>query len=377
MPVSVDHYENFPVASWLCPPRLRPPIAAIYRFARTADDIADEGDATRGRARSPTSAAYRADLAARSAPARRRPPRWPTVFEPLARAIAAHRLPVRCSADLLDAFAQDVAADALRRPRRAARLLPPLGQPDRPPAAAPLRHRRRRARWRSPTRSARALQLANFWQDLGVDTPRGRLYVPRADCAPPRRRASDAARAAATAPRCAPLVAELVAWARELMLRGAPLVARDRPAAPAGSCAWSSRAACACSRRSSASAAPRLPRRPTLGWRDAPADRLARAAHARTVARRSPAPDADARAHDAPEQYVQEKAAAQRLELLLRLPVPAAAAARRDHRLLCLLPRGRRRRRRGAATPASPRPSWPGGASEVAPALRRLSPAIR
>ena len=44
-PRRADHYENFPVASWLCPPRLRPPIAAIYDFARTADDIADEGDA--------------------------------------------------------------------------------------------------------------------------------------------------------------------------------------------------------------------------------------------------------------------------------------------------------------------------------------------
>ena len=39
----IQHYENFPVASVLCPPRLRPPIAAIYHFARTADDIADEG----------------------------------------------------------------------------------------------------------------------------------------------------------------------------------------------------------------------------------------------------------------------------------------------------------------------------------------------
>ena len=45
-PPAIDHYENFPVASLLCPPRLRPPIAAIYHFARTADDIADEGDAT-------------------------------------------------------------------------------------------------------------------------------------------------------------------------------------------------------------------------------------------------------------------------------------------------------------------------------------------
>ena len=40
----ITHYENFPVASLLCPPHLRQPIAAIYGFARTADDIADEGD---------------------------------------------------------------------------------------------------------------------------------------------------------------------------------------------------------------------------------------------------------------------------------------------------------------------------------------------
>ena len=41
----ITHYENFPVASWLCPPALRAPIAAIYHYARTADDLADEGDA--------------------------------------------------------------------------------------------------------------------------------------------------------------------------------------------------------------------------------------------------------------------------------------------------------------------------------------------
>jgi hypothetical protein len=41
----ITHYENFPVASWLCPARLRAPIGAIYHFARTADDLADEGEA--------------------------------------------------------------------------------------------------------------------------------------------------------------------------------------------------------------------------------------------------------------------------------------------------------------------------------------------
>ena len=44
MPVA--HYENFPVASWLVPAGLRAPIEAIYGFARAADDVADEGDAT-------------------------------------------------------------------------------------------------------------------------------------------------------------------------------------------------------------------------------------------------------------------------------------------------------------------------------------------
>jgi phytoene/squalene synthetase len=44
-PAPITHYENFPVASWLCPPALRAPIAAIYHFARTADDLADEGEA--------------------------------------------------------------------------------------------------------------------------------------------------------------------------------------------------------------------------------------------------------------------------------------------------------------------------------------------
>ena len=41
-----NHYENFPVGSILLPRRLRRPIHAVYAFARTADDIADEGNAT-------------------------------------------------------------------------------------------------------------------------------------------------------------------------------------------------------------------------------------------------------------------------------------------------------------------------------------------
>jgi phytoene/squalene synthetase len=104
--VSIDHYENFPVASVLCPPALRPAVTAIYHFARTADDIADEGSATPA-LRLQELAQYRADLGAVLA-GRPDSGHWAPVFAPLARAVAAHGLPPRLLHDLLDAFEQDV-----------------------------------------------------------------------------------------------------------------------------------------------------------------------------------------------------------------------------------------------------------------------------
>ena len=89
--MSGKHYENFPVASWLCPPALRPAVAAIYGFARTADDLADEGEATPAE-RLAALAAFRADLGrvlAGESPSAR----WPHVFMPLSEAIARHGLP--------------------------------------------------------------------------------------------------------------------------------------------------------------------------------------------------------------------------------------------------------------------------------------------
>jgi phytoene/squalene synthetase len=104
--VSVEHYENFPVASWLCPPALRPPITAIYWFARRADDLADEGDAPAAQ-RLADLADYRAEL--RKATRGEAPgPRWAGVFSPLAQQIRAHALPVDLLDDLLQAFIRDV-----------------------------------------------------------------------------------------------------------------------------------------------------------------------------------------------------------------------------------------------------------------------------
>jgi len=95
--VSVGHYENFPVASLLLPAPLREPVAVIYRFARSADDIADEGDDPRAR-RLEKLDDYRRQLDAPSHP----------LLRDVARIARQHRLPLQLFRDLLDAFSQDV-----------------------------------------------------------------------------------------------------------------------------------------------------------------------------------------------------------------------------------------------------------------------------
>lgn len=218
--MSVDHYENFPVASLLCPPALRPAVAAIYHFARTADDIADEGDATPAQ-RLADLAAYRADLAA-ACQGDAGSVRWPQVFGPLRAVLVSHALPVELLTDLLSAFEQDVVktayadrAELLDYCRRSAN---PVGR-----LLLHLYGVGGAQALRQSDAICTALQLANFWQDLSVDTPRGRLYVPASDCA---RRAVDASALLAQrdAPNVRALVADMVAWARDLMLAGAPLV---------------------------------------------------------------------------------------------------------------------------------------------------------
>ncbi len=218
--VSVDHYENFPVASILCPPALRPVVTAIYHFARTADDIADEGDAS-PRQRLVDLAAYRADLAA-ACKEDAISYRWPLVFGPLRKVLHSHALPFELLTDLLSAFEQDVVqttyvdrAQLLDYCRRSAN-----------PVGRLLLHLYGVGGARALRQSdaiCTALQLANFWQDLSVDTARGRLYIPAADCA--RRKVGPGALLAQRdAPNVRALVADMVGWARDLMLTGAPLV---------------------------------------------------------------------------------------------------------------------------------------------------------
>src|SRR5205814_7041687 len=101
--MSVGHYENFPVASVLLPAGLRRPVTLIYRFARTADDFADEGDLA-PQERLALLAGYRAELRRLEAGLSPESP----LFRELGGVVAAHRLPLAPFHDLLDAFSQDV-----------------------------------------------------------------------------------------------------------------------------------------------------------------------------------------------------------------------------------------------------------------------------
>ncbi len=225
-PQSLDHYENFPVASWLCPPRLRAPIAAIYHFARTADDLADEGDATAAE-RLAELAAYRADLAA-VASGQDASNRWPQVFMPLAREMAAFSLPPSLLSDLLDAFIQDVNKTQNRQGYADRTELLAYCQRSAAPIGRLLLHLYGVTDAASLERSdaiCNALQLINFWQDLSLDLPRGRYYLPTDACA--RHGVSQATLLAREqTPEATRLIAEQVAWARELMQSGVPLVHR-------------------------------------------------------------------------------------------------------------------------------------------------------
>lgn len=218
-PMAVDHYENFPVASLLLPVRLREPVAAIYGFARSADDFADEGNLPPER-RHELLAAYRAELDAME---QGKPSEHP-VFQRLAHAVARHALPVPLLRALLDAFTQDVDKDRyadfgelMDYCRRSAdpvgRLLLHLF------GAATVDNLRR------SDAICSALQLINHWQDVGIDARKGthgRIYLPQDEMAAFGVREADVLDGIADA-AFRSLLRFQVDRARALMLSGASL----------------------------------------------------------------------------------------------------------------------------------------------------------
>jgi len=202
---AVNHYENFPVASWLCPPRLRPPIVAIYHFARTADDVADEGQAS-AEERLRCLAALRTDLLQGLNQNGFQSKQWPQMFQALHQQIEAFALPVDLLLALLDAFTQDVVFTRDARRYESRQELLDYCSRSANPIGRLLLHLYGVNDALSLQRSdaiCSALQMINFWQDLSVDLPRGRFYLPDNT----------------------ELGAELQ-FARHLMQQGAPLVHR-------------------------------------------------------------------------------------------------------------------------------------------------------
>ena len=214
--MSVGHYENFPVASLLLPVKLREPVSIIYRFARGADDFADEGSDFPA-ARLAKLDAYREKISAIAAGSV--PP------DPLFRALAAmvreHSLPPQLFADLLDAFSQDVTksryanfAEVLDYCRRSAN---PVGR-----LLLHLFKRTTDSELRQSDAICSALQLINFWQDVEIDHEKGRIYLPQDEMAAhgvaerhlAERICDDAWRS---------LMAFQVSRTRTLMMQGAPL----------------------------------------------------------------------------------------------------------------------------------------------------------
>ncbi len=212
----IDHFENYPVASWVLPRQLRAPVLAIYCFARSADDIADEGDATPEQRRQRLDA-YRAELDVIAAGGISDDP----MFRKLAQTVREYDLPIPLLHDLLDAFNQDLMqtryanfAELQAYCRRSAnpvgRLLLRLYQAESPQHLA----------WSDAI--CTSLQLINNWQDIGIDWTKRRLYLPQEDLL--RFRVSEAQIAAGTVDaNWRALLSFEIERTRALMLAGTPL----------------------------------------------------------------------------------------------------------------------------------------------------------
>lgn len=175
--MSVGHYENFPVASLLMPKRLRPAVKAIYAFARSADDIADEGNAPR-EVRLEMLQSYEEGLNRIESGLAAKSP----LFQALDDVIRDFRLPLKPFHDLLSAFRQDVVTtryadfDALLDYCR--RSANPVGT-----LMLHLYGKASEENLRDSDAICTALQLINFWQDVAIDWKKGRVYLPQDELA--------------------------------------------------------------------------------------------------------------------------------------------------------------------------------------------------
>jgi len=168
------HYENFPVASVFLPRAKRPFVAAIYAFARAADDFADEGDLP------PAERLRRLDGWEAKLDACYRGSASDPVFIALAETVHRHAIPQQPLHDLLAAFRMDVTTKRYRTYRD---LLQYCSCSANPIGRLILYLFEEASERTIPLSDAlcTALQLTNFWQDVAVDLRKGRVYLPLED----------------------------------------------------------------------------------------------------------------------------------------------------------------------------------------------------
>lgn len=176
--MSIEHYENFPVASVLLPRRLRRPVVDIYRFARSADDIADEGDLSAGE-RLALLDQFQAGIEQLQY---HQPPMLDDphshIFVPLAATIRDFQLPLKPFLDLLSAFRQDVTtqryADMAALLDYSSRSANPVGR-----LMLHLYQAHEPELLDMADAICTGLQLVNFWQDVAMDWHKNRVYIPQ------------------------------------------------------------------------------------------------------------------------------------------------------------------------------------------------------
>lgn len=224
--MSIEHYENFPVASILMPAHLRPAIEVIYAFARSADDIADEGNA---QPQERLDALHVYDNALQTIQNNRDNQENKTeindvLFADLEKIIEKHQLPVIEFRHLISAFKQDITTT------RYASFIDLRDYCNRSanPVGRIMLHLYKSATAENIADSDKictALQIINFWQDVAIDWEKERIYLPLEDLAQFGITEQDIAQAKVT-PQWQALMQFEINRARQLMLDGSPLCKR-------------------------------------------------------------------------------------------------------------------------------------------------------
>jgi len=179
--MSANHYENFPVASFLLPKHLRQAVLNIYRFARSADDIADEGNASDAE-RLQALKIYHHALNSCHKPAAEQvdalEPTLAEIFTPLGQTIAEHSLPLQPFEDLLSAFEQDIVqkryVDQTALDHYCERSANPVGR-----LMLHLYGAISQDTLSQSDAICTALQRLNFLQDVAIDWQKDRIYLPQ------------------------------------------------------------------------------------------------------------------------------------------------------------------------------------------------------